>query len=135
MPTVTLDWDRDLRFDAYDSKGMPVDIDGRQRSGAKPSELLPLALASCSATDVVLVLGEDERVSLEGLSVEAHSTQQPDPPWTFRRITLHYRLTGTGLTDEIVAEAIRRSHDEMCSVAASLRATVAIESTFEIVSS
>jgi putative redox protein len=134
MATVTLDWDRDLRFDAYDSKGSPVDIDGRQQAGAKPSELLPLALASCSATDVVLVLGDDDRVNLTGLSVEARSTQQPDPPWTFRRIRLHYRLSGTGLTGEIVTEAIRRSHEEMCSVAASLRATVAIDSTFEILS-
>jgi putative redox protein len=132
MPTVTLDWDRDLRFDAYDSKGMPVDIDGRQRAGAKPSELLSLALASCSATDMVLVLRDDDRVALDGLSVEARSTQQPDPPWTFRRIQLHYRLSGTGLTGEIVTEAIRRSHEELCSVAASLRATVDIESSFEI---
>lgn len=135
MATVTLDWDRDLRFDAYDSRGIPVDIDGRQQAGAKPSELLPLALASCSATDVVLVLGDDDRVNLTRLSVDAHSTQQPDPPWTFRRIRLHYRLSGTGLTDEIAAEAIRRSHEELCSVAASLRATVAIDSTFEILPS
>jgi putative redox protein len=132
MPTVTIDWDRDRRFDGYGSSGMPVDIDGRQQAGVKPSELLPLALASCSGTDVVMVLGEWDGVRLDGLTVEASFTQQPDPPWTFRRIRLSYRLRGSGLTDEIVEEAIRRSHDEMCSVSASIRATVTIESSFEI---
>ncbi len=126
MPTVSIDWERDWRFDAHDSKGMPVDIDGRQQLGAKPSDLLPIALAACSGTDVVRLLGD----RLTSLSVEASFTQSPQPPWAFQRIRLHYRLAGEGLTEPEVAEAIRRSEHEMCSVAASI--TIPIDSTFEI---
>ncbi len=127
MPTISLDWERDWRFDAYDSKGMPVDIDGRQEAGVKPSDLLPIALAACAATDLVQLLGD----RLTSLSVEAGFTQSHRPPWTFQRIRLHYRVAGTELTDTEVAEAIHRSEHEMCSVAASI--SIPIDSSFEIV--
>jgi putative redox protein len=132
MPTVSIDWAGEWRFDGYDSKGMPVDVDGRQKLGSKPSDLLPMALAACSGTDLVMLLDEAEGITLDSLSVDATYTQQPDPPWTFRRIRLHYRLSGSGLTDLLVSDAIRRSEEELCSVAASLRPTVQIESTFQI---
>ena len=132
MPSIAVDWSEGWMFDGYDSKGMPVDIDAKQELGSKPSDLLPMALAACSATDLVIVLGEADG-ELTGLRVEASYTQQPDPPWTFRRIRLHYKVTGRSLTEEDVAEAIRRSEEELCSVAASIRGTVAIESSFDLV--
>lgn len=128
MPSVSIDWDGDWRFDGYDSKQMPVDIDGRQRVGTKPSDLLPMALAACAGTDLVQLLGD----RLTTLSVEASFTQSPEPPWGFQRFRLSYRLGGTDLAREEVAEAIRRSEQEMCSVAAAI--SVPIESSFEIVS-
>lgn len=127
MPRISIDWDRDWRFDGYDSKNMPVDIDGHQQLGAKPSDLLPMALAACSGTDLVQLLGSQ----LRSLSVEASFTQNTEPPWGFQRIRLHYTVAGDDLTDAIVEEAIRKSEHEMCSVAASI--SVPLESSFEIV--
>lgn len=132
MPTVSLDWTGGWSFDGYDSKRMPVDIDGTQHQGARPSDLLPLALAACSATDLVNLL-DGGTGSLTGLSVEATFTKSPDPPWAFQVIRLHYRVTGIDLTDDQVAAAIRRSHEELCSVAAAIRTNVAIESSHEVV--
>ncbi len=131
MPAITVDWSGGWQFDGYDSKGMPVDIDGTQQFGSKPSDLLPMALAACSATDLVIELGESTG-ELTGLSVSASFTQQPDPPWTFQRIRVHYSVTGRGLTDAEVAEAIRRSEEELCSVAATLRGNVTVTSTYEL---
>ncbi len=131
MGEIRVEWRGGWVFDGSDSKGMPIDVDGRQRIGAKPSDLLPVALAACSATDLVQVLGEGPG-ELVALSVRARATQDPDPPWAFRTIRMHYDVDGRGLTDEMVAEAIRRSEDEMCSVAATLRGNVRIESTFEV---
>lgn len=127
MAEVQVRWQEGWVFDGLDSKLMPVDIDGSQELGAKPSDLLPISLAACSASDVVKALGE----GLETLSVSARFTQSPDPPWAFRRIRLHYEVVGRGLTDEQVAEAIRHSEEEVCSVAATLRGNVVIESTFD----
>ena len=131
MPAVKVDWSGGWQFDGYDSKSMPVEIDGQQKLGSKPSDLLPMALAACSATDLVIQFDEGEG-ELTSLRVEAHYTQQPDPPWTFQRIKLHYTVVGKGLTDETVAAAIEKSEHELCSVAASLRGTVTIESSFEL---
>ena len=132
MASITADWQGEMVFDVIDDAGIPVDVDGSQRIGVKPSQLLPMALATCSGVDVVQVLAEGP-ARLASLTVTARSFQDPDPPWIFTRIKVHYRVGGTGLTDEIVAEAIHRSHTEMCSVAATIQATTQIESTFEIV--
>ncbi len=126
MPSIKVEWDRDWRFDGYDSRLMPVDIDGNQDLGAKPSDLLPMALAACSGTDLVQLLGD----RLTSLTVEASFTQKPEPPWTFQRIRLHYAIEGRDLTPDEVAEAIRRSEQEMCSVAASI--SVPIDSSFTL---
>jgi putative redox protein len=42
-------------------------------------------------------------------------------------------LTGTGLSQKAVSQAIELSETKYCSVAATLRPTVEIQSTFEII--
>lgn len=128
MAAVTIEWDGQLRFDGIDSKGMPVDIDGRQELGVRPSDLLPMALASCSGVDVVSQLGD----KLSGMLIEVSFNKEPDPPWKFQRFRLHYRISGPELTSEEVAAAIHRSHTEMCSVAAAVEGNVPIETSFEL---
>jgi len=130
MASVRITWEGQLRFDGTDSKGIPVDIDGRQDLGVRPSDLLPMALASCSGVDVVSQLGDD---ALTALSIEVTYNKEPDPPWKFQRFRLHYRLSGPSLTADRVEAAIHRSHTEMCSVAAAVRGNVPIETTFELV--
>jgi putative redox protein len=128
MAAVTVEWEEQLRFDGIDSKGIPVDIDGRQELGVRPSDLLPMALASCSGVDVVSQLGGQ----LTGLAIEVSFTKEIDPPWRFQRFRLHYRVSGPSLTPEQVEAAIHRSHTEMCSVAAAVEGNVPIETSFEI---
>ncbi len=128
MAAVTITWEKRLRFDGIDSKGIPVDIDGSQQLGVRPSDLLPMALASCSGVDLVNQLGE----SLTGLEIEVTFTKEPDPPWKFQRFRLHYRVSGSDLTTVQVEAAIHRSHAEMCSVAAAIRGNVPVETTFEL---
>ncbi len=129
MAAVTVTWEGQRRFDGTDSKGIPVDIDGSQELGVRPSDLLPMALASCSGVDLVSQLGDD----LAGLSIEVAFTKEPDPPWKFQRFRLHYRVAGRALTADQVEAAIHRSHTEMCSVAVAVRGNVPIETTFELV--
>ena len=58
--------------------------------------------------------------------------QDADPPWTFRKIHLKYRLSGRGLTEKAVEQAIQLSEEKYCSVAATVRATAEITTEFEI---
>ncbi len=129
MAGVSVTWEGQRRFDGIDSKGIPVDIDGSQELGVRPSDLLPMALASCSGVDVVSQL----RDGLTGLSIDVTFTKEPDPPWKFQRFRLHYRVSGASLTPEQVEAAIHRSHTEMCSVAMAVRGNVPIETSYELV--
>ena len=74
--------------------GEPVMVGGdADGAGAKPSDLLPLSLAACTAYDVVAILRK-QRQRLDALTVEVTSVQDPNPPWTFRSIHTAFTLTG-----------------------------------------
>jgi len=99
--------------------------------GMKPSELLLVALGSCTAVDVVEILAK-KRTTLTSLEIQITGEQDIDPPWTFRSFHIKYFLTGKGLTEKAVAQAIQLSDEKYCSVAATVRATAPITTDFEI---
>jgi putative redox protein len=100
--------------------------------GMKPSELMLVALAACTAVDVVEILGK-KRQELTALEINVEGQQDQDPPWTFRRIHLTYRLRGAGLTEKDVAQAIELSEKKYCSVASTLSGVAEISTSFEII--
>jgi putative redox protein len=97
----------------------------------KPSELLLVALASCTAVDVVEILAK-KKLHLESLEISAEAQQDQDPPWTFRKIHLTYKFKGADLTDKDVQQAIDLSEHKYCSVAATVRGVAEITTSFEI---
>lgn len=100
--------------------------------GVKPSDMLLVALASCTAVDVVDILHK-KRIELTSLEIQVGADQDADPPWTFRKIHLHYRLSGKGLTDQAVQQTIQLSTEKYCSVAATIRGVAEITTGFEII--
>jgi putative redox protein len=99
--------------------------------GAKASDLLVIALASCSAYDVVDILLK-QREPLESLLVSADAEQAPEPPWQFTKIHLHYQVTGKELDPKKVDRAIKLSEEKYCSVAATIRGVTQITHSFEV---
>lgn len=99
--------------------------------GIKPSDLLLLSLASCSAHDVVMIL-ERQRQILTGLYVNVEGKQLADPPYHFTDIHLHYVAEGADLDPQKVARAITLSEEKYCSVAATIRGVAKISHSFEI---
>jgi putative redox protein len=135
MGTATVKWIQGKQFVGIDSTKHSVVLSTPDEGvGIKPSELLLLALASCTAVDVVEILAK-KRMPLSHLEISATGEQDQDPPWTFRKIHLHYCLGGKGLTEKAVEQAIELSEEKYCSVAATVRATAAITTDFEIVES
>jgi putative redox protein len=102
-----------------------------ENSGMKPSELLLSALAGCTSVDVVDILAK-KRMPLSYLEVQLSAEQDADPPWTFRKIHMHFIVKGDGLTEKDVEKAIELSEEKYCSVAATLRGTTEIISSFEL---
>jgi putative redox protein len=99
--------------------------------GMKPSELLLVALGSCTAVDVVEILAK-KRTTLLSLEIQVTGEQDIDPPWTFRQFHIQYLLKGKGLTEKAVAQTIQLSEEKYCSVAATIRTTAPITTGFEI---
>ena len=124
MADVTLAWTGDrIQFVGTTSYGEPVLVGGnRDGPGAKPSDLLPLSLAACTAYDVVVILRK-QRQDLHRLEVTVHSTQDPEPPWTFRAMHCRFVLTGT-VDPNKAAKAVDLAERKYCATAATLRSVV-----------
>ena len=100
--------------------------------GMKPSDMLLVALGGCSSIDLVNILTK-KRQRFTGLEIEISGEQDPDPPWTFRKIEMMYTVRGRGLSEKAVADAIRLSADKYCSVKASLDKSVEVQSEYRII--
>jgi putative redox protein len=98
--------------------------------GVKPSDLLVMALCSCSAYDVVTILRR-QRQQLTGLTISAAAEQASEPPYAFTKIHLHYVASGHALDDNKVARAIALSEEKYCSVAATIRGVAQISHSHE----
>ena len=135
MATTTLHWISGKRFVGIDSTNHSVVLSSKDEGvGVKPSDMLLIALAACTAADVVEILAK-KRMLLSSMEITTTGEQDADPPWTFRKIHLKYRLSGTGLTDKAVEQAIQLSDEKYCSVAATVRGVAEITSEFEIINS
>ena len=133
MGTATVKWVQGKQFIGIDSTHHSVVLSTPDEGvGMKPSELLLVAVASCSAVDVVEILAK-KRTPISFLEISSSGEQDADPPWTFRKIHLKYRVGGKGLTPKAVEQAIQLSEEKYCSVAATVRPTAEITFEFEIV--
>ena len=94
--------------------------------GASPMELLAVALAGCTAMDVVTIL-QKMREPVEGLSVEVSGEKADEHPRRYLSLDIVYRLKGD-LDERKVGRAIQLSEDKYCSVEATLRPGVRISS-------
>lgn len=119
---VHLTWTGGQQYVGTDSGRHSIVIsshDEQNHTGMRPSDLMLLSLASCSAYDVVSIL-KKKRLGLKSLQVSVTSEQDPEPPSTFRKIRLTFELHGSGLTQKAVDQAIELSLTKYCSVAATI---------------
>ena len=129
MSTTKLVWHEHFRFTASDSRGRDVAIDAHMDGkGAKPSDLLPISLAACTAYDIVNILHK-QRQDLKELEASMESVQDAEPPWRFRKIAVKYIARGR-VDPAKATKALALSEEKYCSISATLRPVVDL--TFEI---
>ena len=133
MGQVQVTWVQNEQFVGTDSTNhsivLSTDKDG---TGAKPSEMLLVALGACTAVDVVGILVK-KRQKLTGLQIKVNGQQDADPPWAYRKIHVEYIVRGQGILDRAVQQAIELSEEKYCSVAATIRGVAEITSSYQIV--
>lgn len=107
------------------------DPNWQEWKATKPSDLLMLSLASCSAYDVVMIL-KRQRQELTNLYIEVDGNQASEPPYQFTDIHLHYIVEGKDLDPQKVERAIVLSQEKYCSVAATIRGVATLTHSHEI---
>jgi putative redox protein len=102
-------------------------------TGPKPIELVAVALAGCTAFDVITVLRQKYHQKVTGYEVRVEADQAERPPQVFTAIRIHHVVTGYGIDPAPIEEAIRLSEDKYCSVGAMVKQTAGLSTTYEIV--
>jgi putative redox protein len=106
--------------------------DAAGATGAKPIELVAIALAGCTAFDVINILRK-KRQEVIAYEVRCEADQAPDPPQVFTSVRIRHVITGA-VASSAVEEAIRLSEEKYCSVGSMAKQTAQIHTTFEILS-
>ena len=105
---------------------------GERSAASGPLELLMIALGGCTAVDVISIL-KKKRQKVTAYRVEVRGERREEHPRSFRRMEVRHVVTGHGVAPEAVRRAVELSVDKYCSVAATLRPTAEIVSSFEVV--
>lgn len=118
-----------MKFEATGAAGISAVLDGPKSSGGteqglRPMETVLVALASCSAMDIVHIL-KKQRQELEDLDITVTGERVDKIPSVFSEIELHYSASGK-VDLEKLERAVELSIETYCSVAAMLRNSVKI---------
>jgi putative redox protein len=110
----------DLRFVARSGSGHELVLDdGRNDTGMRPAELIPIAVAGCTAMDVITILRK-KRQDVSHYEVRAGGQQQDGHPNAFTRIDIVHVVEGEAINVEAVRRAIELSATKYCAVGATL---------------
>lgn len=135
--TAQVTWVTGMQFVGRAGSGHAIVLDtgesaGGEDSGMSPMELLLVGLAGCTAMDVVFILRR-KRQPLTGLQVRVEAERADEHPRVYTTIELQYTVTGRGLSEKAVWDAIKLSADKYCSASVMLGQTAAISHSCQIV--
>lgn len=133
-PKAVIRYAGDDLFMAISPSGHAITLDTSHERASAPSpmELLLMALGSCTAVDVIGIL-QKKRESVIDYRVEVRGERRDEHPRSFKRMEVRHILTGKSISPRAVAQAIELSENKYCSVAATLRPTAEIVSSYEII--
>ena len=109
-----------------------IDTKGDRHAAPTPVEMLLVSVAACTAADVISIL-EKKRQDVTDYNVEIDGTRANDHPRKFVKFHIHHIVHGRNVSEKTVADAIELSDTKYCSVAATVRPTAEITTSYEIV--
>ena len=111
-----------------------IDTKGVRHAAPTPVELLLLAVGGCTAVDVVSIL-EKKRQIVTDYKIELTAERRDEHPRAVTKINIHHIVYGRDVSAQAVEQAIKLSDEKYCSVAATVRPTATITTSFEIIES
>lgn len=131
--TTKVEWDGDVRFNATTGTGFNITVDGDQKAGPRPMELLLAGLCGCTSYDVVSIL-KKSRQDVESCVAEISAERSDAVPAVFTDIHVKFVVTGRNLKEKMVERAVKLSAEEYCSASIMLeKGGVNITHSFEII--
>jgi putative redox protein len=109
-----------------------VETNSQRSIAATPMELLLLALGTCTGVDVISIL-KKKRQRVTDYRIEVSGERRDDHPRSYTKMFVKHIVHGHGVSPQAVAQAIELSDTKYCSVAATLRGTAEIVTTYEII--
>ena len=109
-----------------------IDVKGDRKSAQTPMEMLLVAVGACTAVDVASIM-EKKRQDVREYTVEVTGTRAEEHPRKFTAFHVHHIVRGHNVSEQALAHAIELSDEKYCSVAASVRPTASITTSYEIV--
>ena len=132
-----IEWIKDLTFVGESNSGHGIVISAAKQAGAptvapSPMEYVLLGTGGCTATDVIAILKKG-RHDVQRCEVTMDAERAETDPKVFTKIRFHFKVTGKGLTREVVDRAIKMSAEKYCSASIMIGKTAALSHDFEIV--
>ena len=126
-------WIGNERFIGTSESGHVVVLDADCANSTAPSPLenVLLSLGACSSVDVVSIL-KKSRQNVSDCEVLIEAERVDTVPRLFKKIHLHFVITGTNVAAKHVEKAVGLSADKYCSVALMLTGKVDITHSFEV---
>lgn len=109
-----------------------MDSKGDRRAATTPFEMLLVGVAGCTAMDVQSIL-EKKRQDVTDYKVEIEGWRADEHPRKFLKFHIHHIVHGKDVSEKAVADAIELSETKYCSVAATVKPTAEITTSYEIV--
>jgi putative redox protein len=132
--TATVTWAGDEFFIGTPPSGHAqiIDTKGDRKAAATPVEMLLVAVAACTAADVISIL-QKKRQAVTRYHVEITGERAEEHPRKFLSFHLNHIVHGRNVLEKAVADAIELSDTKYCSVAATVRPTARITTAYQII--
>jgi putative redox protein len=131
---ATVTWAGDEFFIGTPPSGhaQVIDVKGDRHAAPNPVEMLLVAVAGCTAADVISIL-QKKRQEVFRYHVEITGTRAEEHPRKFETFHINHIVHGRNVSEKAVADAVELSDTKYCSVAATVRPTATITTSFEII--
>jgi len=108
-----------------------MDSKGDRHAATTPLEMLLVGVAGCTAMDVQSILAK-KRQDVTAYRVEIEGWRVAEHPRKFLKFHINHIVHGRGVSEKALADAIELSETKYCSVAATVKPTAEITTSYEI---